>query len=115
MSVISDRNPAVNFDLPTSGTETSLRCVRTTQVYGLTNRRHPNKEIEAALSAAEEAGFIVKRTGHGHRWGCVRCWRCRGKDLSIWSTPRVPENIAAGIARFMKRHLHEREKRSREE
>lgn len=76
-------------------------------------QRHPKKEVEAALAAAETDGFLVAPTKSGHRWGYVRCKRCQQQDLSVWSTPRVPENMARNVRRFMKRHSHRGEEEAR--
>jgi hypothetical protein len=68
--------------------------------------RHPHKVVEAALKAAEDAGLLVVPTRSGHRWGYIRCPRCKGRDLSVWSTPRVAENMASQILKFIARHRH---------
>ena len=63
---------------------------------------HPNKHIEAALKYAEEQGWeVVKASGSAHAWGRARCpGKSRGDcQLSIWSTPRSPENHARQILR----------------
>ena len=67
--------------------------------------RHPKKEIEDALVEAEAAGWaVVKRSGHTHAWGLIRCGPgcC---SMSVYSTPRVPENEAARIRRALRRCL----------
>ncbi len=67
--------------------------------------RHPKKDIRRALEDAEDAGLVVA-TATGHRWGYIRCPECKETDLSVWSTPRVPEHHAAAIYRFITRHQH---------
>ena len=64
---------------------------------------HPNKEIDAAVRHATDNGWSFVK-GRGHAWGIIRCPRndkeCRCGtfcQVSIWSTPRVPENEARKI------------------
>jgi hypothetical protein len=69
--------------------------------------RHPNKEIEAALRAAEAEGFTVL-TGRAH-WGILQCpgkpeEHCR--SMSISGTPRNPSVHARQINRFVSRCPH---------
>ncbi|KAA0572574.1 hypothetical protein FZ029_23065 [Azospirillum sp. Sh1] len=67
--------------------------------------RHPKKEIEEAVLYAEHRGWTWQK-GHGHCWGLLRCPEneadCRCGEfcqISVWSTPRVPENEARKIRR----------------
>jgi len=66
--------------------------------------RHPNKDIEKAVKYAEENGWTLIK-GAGHCWGKLRCPQnkgCRGGiycSSSIWSTPKVPEDLARKIRR----------------
>lgn len=67
--------------------------------------RHPNKDIERALEYAESRGWRVVLL-RGHAWGKIICpWNdqaCRCGEFcqeSVWSTPRVPENVARHIRR----------------
>lgn len=67
--------------------------------------RHPNKEIEKALAFAETQGWRVVPL-KGHAWGKIQCpWNekdCRCGtfcQVSVWSTPRVPEDMASKIHR----------------
>ncbi len=69
--------------------------------------RHPCKEIEAALRYAELHGWRVEQGG-SHAWGQIYCpfnsRDCRCGDfcrVSIWSTPRSPENHAKAIRRVV--------------
>ncbi len=63
-------------------------------------KKHPNKEIEAAICYAEGKGWtVIERSGHA--WGSLRCpnnnrdCRCgQFCQMSIWSTPKNPENFA---------------------
>ena len=62
--------------------------------------RHPNKTIEKAVAYAETVGWRVEISS-GHAWGRLYCSeRSReGCKVSIWSTPRNPENHARHIRR----------------
>ena len=69
--------------------------------------RHPSKEIEAALAYAESCGWRVVLL-KGYAWGKIMCpWNdeeCRCGTFcqeSVWSTPRVPENVARHIRRVV--------------
>lgn len=70
-------------------------------------RRHPNKEIEAAVRHAEGHGWIcILNSGSGYAWGKLRCpyndKQCRCGSFcskSVWSTPKVPEDMADSIKR----------------
>ena len=63
-------------------------------------KKHPNKEIEAAVSYAEAQGWrVIERRGHA--WGSLVCPQnsneCRcGQycQMSVWSTPRSAGNYA---------------------
>jgi hypothetical protein len=67
-------------------------------------RRHPKKDVEAALRHAELLGWRVAATTSGHRWGIARCGL--GCSVSIWSTPKNPGNHAKGIRRAVERCPH---------
>jgi hypothetical protein len=62
--------------------------------------RHPDKHIEKAVRYAESVGWTVE-ISNGHAWGKLYCpFRSRGGCMvSVWSTPRNPENHARHIAR----------------
>ena len=72
-----------------------------------TRPRHPRKEIEAAVEYAIQCGWRhAKATGHA--WGRLQCpWNdadCRCGtvyQISIWSTPKNPENHARQIIRLI--------------
>jgi hypothetical protein len=71
-------------------------------------KRHPNKEINAALQYAESMGWTIFKSPKGHCWGMIRCPHGRGGcQKSIWSTPRVPENHAKAIRRFVDNCPHQ--------
>lgn len=70
---------------------------------------HPKKEIEAALSYAEEEGWRVK-IGGSHAWGTIHCPyndnECRCGEFciaSVWSTPGNPESHARALRRVVDR------------
>lgn len=70
-------------------------------------KSHPNKEIRDAIDYAVSKGWTVKPGGgSAHCWCTLRCPRndreCRCGlfcQMSVWSTPRVPEDMAAKIRR----------------
>lgn len=69
--------------------------------------RHPNKEIEAALGYARSQGWdmIKSSGGAAHAWGVMRCpGDCA--QVSIYSTPRVPQNHARALRRAVDRCPH---------
>lgn len=68
-------------------------------------RRHPKKEVEAALTELEAFGWrVIERHGKTHAWGIVRCpyndpdCRC-GEfcQMTVNSTPRDPARHAAKL------------------
>jgi len=75
--------------------------------------RHPNKEIEAAVAYAESRNWRFRKA-HGHAWGRLLCPRNYrdGCQLSVWSTPKNPQNHANAILRAVARcqHAHGEEK-----
>lgn len=73
--------------------------------------RHPSKEIEAALVYVGSNGWDVVKSsgGSAHAWGFMRCpGDC--PQVSIYSTPRVPENHARALHRAVDRCPHSRNK-----
>lgn len=65
--------------------------------------QHPNKHIRAAVTYAQRLGWglIMSR---GHAWGILRCpFGHRACQISVWSTPRNPENHAKDIRRRVDR------------
>lgn len=74
--------------------------------------RHPNKDVEKALLAAEDKGWSVEARGkRGHAWGRLHC-PYDGQDrcqLLIWSTPKNPHAHARDIRTRVKNcpHIHE--------
>ena len=75
----------------------------------MTRPRHPNKEIEAVIREAEASGWRVVKAGKSaHAWGRLLCQEGsrQGCQISIWSTPRSPENHAKQIRRAVARCPH---------
>ncbi len=62
--------------------------------------RHPDKHVEKAIQYAEAIGWEA-RLSNGHAWGRLYCphGTREGCIISIWSTPRNPENHARQIRR----------------
>jgi hypothetical protein len=77
---------------------------------GLVRRsRHPKKEVEQALSRAEQARLNVQQnTKRGHKWGDVGCQDKNHARKSVWSTPRNPGNHAKDINKYTDRHKNHR-------
>lgn len=70
-------------------------------------RRHPDKEVEAALRYAEAHGWRIE-VGGSHAWGKMYCpanareCRCGAFCIaSIWSTPRNASHHARQIRRVI--------------
>jgi hypothetical protein len=65
--------------------------------------RHPNKHIQAAVKHAQSLGWTLTLS-RGHAWRILRCpFGHRQCQISVWSTPRVPENHAKDIRRRVDR------------
>ena len=67
---------------------------------------HPNKEIDAVLDYAVSKGWAIVKAGpHAHAWGRMLCpnHTREGCQVSIWSTPRNPQNHAKGLRRAVDR------------
>jgi hypothetical protein len=69
--------------------------------------RHPNKEIESAVAYAEAHGWTWKKAT-GHAWARLLCAHHDrdGCQISVWSTPKVPEHHARAIMRAVDRCPH---------
>ena len=76
--------------------------------------RHPKKAIADALADLDRNVFSVEEIHRGHRWGRVVCKGC-GESVAVFSTPRVPENIAAHIGQFALEHAGHRPTDEQEE
>jgi len=75
--------------------------------FVISSRRHPKKEIAAALGRLDGVGFESVEDHNGHRWGWVVCREC-GERLRVHSTPRNPGVEAKRIDQFAARHLTHR-------
>ena len=70
---------------------------------------HPNKEIESAVQYAEAHGWRYRKPGKvSYCWGRLLCPEesTDGCQMSIWSTPAVPENHARQVCRRVDRCTH---------
>jgi hypothetical protein len=78
--------------------------------------RHPNKEIEDAVSYAEELKWTVKPI-KGHAWGSLYCAHHDrdGCKVSVWGTPRNAQGHAKAIIRAVNRCPHEDRKEDNDE
>lgn len=73
----------------------------------IVRRKHPNKEVEAAVAYAEANGWRVE-LARGHAWGRLYCpfndTECRCGEfciIGVWSTPRSPTSHARQIRRVV--------------
>ena len=73
----------------------------------MTRPRHPDKNIEAAVSYAESLRWRVE-ISEGHAWGRLYCPERspEGCIVSVWSTPKNPENHARHIRRAVELCTH---------
>lgn len=67
-------------------------------------KKHTNKEVRAAIEYAISKGWIFT-AGNGHCFGRLRCGSAdrahNQHQLSVFSTPKSPENHAKQIIRFV--------------
>ena len=71
---------------------------------------HPNREIEAAVKYAESMGWRFKAAGKSaHAWGRLLCQFAgpTGCQMSIWSTPKNPEDHARQIRKRAEKCPHQ--------
>lgn len=63
-------------------------------------KNHPNKDIQAAIAYAISQGWLF-RSSNGHAFGRLHCSLPGHKEhiMSIWSTPKSPEQHAKQIRR----------------
>lgn len=76
-------------------------------------KKHPSKEIQAALKYAEKKGWRIA-LGGSHAWGKIYCpnndQQCRCGEFcitSVWSTPRNPTNHARQLRRVVDNCIHQ--------
>ena len=62
-------------------------------------KKHPNKHINEAIEYAVKNGWDVVETGNsGHAFCRLKCNKGHSEhQMSVWSTPRSPENHAKQI------------------
>ena len=70
--------------------------------------KHPNKEIEAAVSSAESKGWRWRKMGHWGRLFCPHADR-DGCQVGVNGTPKNPEDHAKQIGRAVDRCPHGKE------
>lgn len=67
--------------------------------------RHPKKDVEKALSRAEEERLKVEQSRkRSHKWSDVGCQDADHAKRSVWSTPQNPGEHANDIDRYTKGH-----------
>lgn len=72
-------------------------------------KKHPSKEIEAAILFAESRNWRYQKAGNSaHAWGRLLCTfhDREGCALSVWSTPRNTHMHAKQIIRRVKNCPH---------
>ncbi|MEX0773492.1 MAG: hypothetical protein WD038_10010 [Balneolales bacterium] len=72
-------------------------------------KKHSNKEIQKAIDYAAARNWRIEVAGtSSHAWGRLKCPEPsrKGCIISIWSTPRVPENHARQIIRAVDKCVH---------
>lgn len=76
----------------------------------ISRSRHPNAAIEKAVQYAEQQGWRVEMS-KGHAWGRLYCPHStrEGCIISVWSTPRVPDNHARHIRKTVDSCPHRQE------
>ena len=67
--------------------------------------KHPNKHVRAALKYAQTKEWTVKKSGpRAHAWGIIHCSFGHSECwMSIYSTPKSPENHARNIKKTVDR------------
>jgi len=75
----------------------------------MARKRHLNKEIEAAIAAAEVKGWRTISAGKSaHCWGKLYCKEesREGCKLSVWSTPKNTSDHAKQIIKRVAKCPH---------
>jgi len=70
---------------------------------------HPNKEIRQAIDDVLSMGWTLQKSSdHAHAWGRLFCpaGKRNGCIISIYSTPRNPQNHATQILKKVKACWH---------
>jgi hypothetical protein len=70
--------------------------------------RHPKPAIESAVRYAEALGWRLE-ISQGHAWWRLYCPRAtrEGCIVSVWSTPRSPDNHARQIRKIVDQCPHQ--------
>ena len=73
----------------------------------MSEARHPNKEINAAVQFAVRSGWEL-RLSRGHLWGRLKCPdRSRNGHMTmVCSTPKDKDNAAKNIRRDVLKCVH---------
>lgn len=80
--------------------------------------KHPTKEIEAAIYQLESLGWSYQATGKSsHAWGRMLCPQhdATGCQVSVWSTPKVPEHHANHLIRHGNKCAHTKKEANNED
>lgn len=73
-------------------------------------KKHPNKHIAQAIQYALKKGWTIKEAGNSaHAFGILLCpsQSRSGCKISIFSTPRNPENHAKQIKKIVDKCTHQ--------
>ena len=71
--------------------------------------QHPDKDIEKAVKYAEKRGWVYHPSGNSaHAWGRLLCplKKREGCSMSVWCTPRNPQNHAKQIKKRIDECIH---------
>ena len=74
--------------------------------------RHPKKPIQEAIKYAVVRGWRVEKAKKGHNWGFLLCpgyGEGGGCEIAVYSTPKVPEDLAERIRKRVDRCTHGQE------
>jgi hypothetical protein len=71
--------------------------------------KHPKREVDAAVKQLFEAKWTFRKGG-GHAWGVFQCPEDsrEGCQISVWSTPKSPENHGKQIKKALEKCPHAR-------
>lgn len=74
--------------------------------------RHPKKEIEDALTYAEELGWrVYKSNARAHSWGTIWCpfANRQGCIFVVYGTPKNAQNFAIKLRKVVSKCSHQAE------
>jgi len=74
----------------------------------MSRHEHPHKEIDAVIEMAIRLGWRLEKA-RGHAWGRLYCPLSdrAGCIISVWCTPKNPENHAKSLKRDVTKCGHE--------